>query len=49
MAAADAARLGDAVMRMNVRQALAFMCFSGRTPVSKSVIQARSSATCRSG
>ena len=38
MAATDAARLGNAVMRMNVCEALAFMRFSGRTPVSEPVI-----------
>ena len=39
MTTTDAARLGDAVMRMDVCEALAFMRFSGRTPVSEPVIQ----------
>ena len=39
MTATDAARFGDAVMRTNVCKALAFLRFSGRTPVSASVIQ----------
>ncbi len=38
MAATDAARLGDAVI-MHVCESLAFMRFSGRTPVSEPVIQ----------
>ena len=39
MAATDAARLDNAGMRMSVCEALAFMRFSGRTPVSEPVIQ----------
>ena len=39
MTATDAARFGDAVMRTNVCKALAFLRFSGRMPVSESVIQ----------
>ena len=38
MAATDAARLDNAGMRMSVCEALAFMRFSGRTPVSEPVI-----------
>ena len=44
MAATDAARLDNAGMRMSVCEALAFMRFSGRTPVSESV--RRSSGIC---
>ena len=39
MTATKAARFGDAGMRAKVCEALAFLRFSGRTPVSESVIQ----------
>jgi hypothetical protein len=39
MTATEAARFGDAVMQTAVCKALAFLRFSGRTPVSESVIQ----------
>ena len=39
MTATKAARFGDAGMRAKVCEALAFLRFSGRMPVSESVIQ----------
>jgi hypothetical protein len=39
MTATEAARFGDAGMRAKICEALAILRFSGRTPVSESVIQ----------